>query len=487
MGTKVGGMYTDLAALLVVIGLLMPVQVEAQPTWKRVIGGIERDVAHSIEALPDGGAVICGSTGSFGTLTGDIYLVRLSIDGARVWSMTMGGEGAQEGKAVVALPEGGFLVIGSTNAGEHGGYDGYLARVTDDGELLWERTYGTPDWDFFESAVIDQNTIVAAGYSYGMNDPAGDLFLVKVDLDGEVLWMNDYGLVGEETGGYVGRRSDGMFVLSGSTGSMGDVDAIAFLIDQDGAEVWSVRVEGPSSERILGMDLTSTDHALLTGFQEMEDGRRVMYLANISPDGIVEWSQPVSSAGNDWEARDVLSLADGRIAVSGYTAEYGAGDRDVSLLFLNASGNFLSGPTYGGGGRDEVWSLDLADDGAFYLAGSTTSYGPGMESMFIIRSDGDTLNGSVTSYNDPVGLKPIHERDELTLGPVPVRSGGALYILGDGNTVRFAHILDATGRIVAKVPVRSGRLELPQLTPGIFVVHLFDGSGGVVNRRVLIE
>ena len=77
-------MYTDLAALLVVIGLLMPVQVEAQPTWKRVIGGIERDVAHSIEALPDGGAVICGSTGSFGTLTGDIYLVRLSIDGARV-------------------------------------------------------------------------------------------------------------------------------------------------------------------------------------------------------------------------------------------------------------------------------------------------------------------------------------------------------------------------------------------------------------------
>ena len=140
--------------------------------------------------------------------------------------MTMGGEGAQEGKAVVALPEGGFLVIGSTNAGEHGGYDGYLARVTDDGELLWERTYGTPDWDFFESAVIDQNTIVAAGYSYGMNDPAGDLFLVKVDLDGEVLWMNDYGLVGEETGGYVGRRSDGMFVLSGSTGSMGDVDPL---------------------------------------------------------------------------------------------------------------------------------------------------------------------------------------------------------------------------------------------------------------------
>lgn len=457
-----------------------------QPTWKRVYGGIERDVATSVKALPDGGAIVCGSTGSFGTISGDIYVLRLDIDGERIWSTTVGGAGVQEGADVVQLPNGNFIVAGSTDAGTAGGYDGYAVCISADGQLVWERSYGTPEWDFLRSVDVDGDHILLAGQTFGY-DPAGDLLLVKVDAEGGIVWLGGYGADGENDGGYVKVRSDGSYLLSGTVGDVDDADPILVAIASDGSEEWNIRLEEDGLQWIFGMGITSTGDALLTGYQRSAGMHSAMYLAKVGVDGDLVWSHPVSSTGDDWESRAVKELPDGRILLAGYTAEYGAGDRDMSLLILNANGDFISGPTYGGAQRDEAWSLDLASDGAYYIAGSTTSFGPGMESYFVIRSDGDTLNAAVIPFNDPVGLADEQHLPEVSVYPVPVASGGLLTINGAAAGRSSVVVHDLFGAVVRTLDLQLGRVRLPELSSGAYFIRFRSSDGREICRPILIE
>lgn len=430
--------------------------------------------------------MVCGSTGSFGVEGGDLYLVRVDEDGQRLWSLVVGGPGVQQGRDVLILPTGGFLAIGSTDTGDYGGYDGYVVHVSDNGEILWERTYGTAAWDFLESADVDGERVLLAGFTFGLGDPAGELLLLKIDLTGEVVWLNGYGLAGAEEGGFVRVRSDGAYVLAGTTGSAFDADALVIHVDPDGTGIWTTRIEEEGVNWIGGIDLTDDNGVLLTGYIEMPEENRRMYLAKVSMDGEVLMSRPVSSGGADWEARAVLAREDGGVVVAGYTVEYGAGDGDVSMLFLDENGDFISGPTYGGVLRDEAWALDRANDGAYYLAGSTRSFGPGAESLFVIRSDGDTLNGSVVSYSDPVGIPEQRGGYSLRISPMPMVAGRIAHIAGlELGTDLF--LFDMCGREVSRSMVSDGRTLVPMVAPGAYLLLLRFDNMTIGARAVLID
>jgi len=468
------------------IATLLLVPCMGQYTWKRVYGGVERDVARAVKALPDGGAVICGSTGSFGTAGGDLYLIRVDQEGDRTWSLVVGGPGVQEGRAVVLLPDGGFLAVGITDTGEHGGYDGYAVRVSAEGAVLWERSYGTAAWDFLSSGDFDGTHLVLGGTTFGMDDPAGDLLLLRMDLMGEVLWMNGYGTSGSDDGGYVRVLSTGSYVVAGTTGDGEEADGLVCAVGVDGTAQWCTRVEEAGTQWVGGIDVDDQDAVFLAGYMFAGEEHRRMYLAKVSATGQVLMSRPVSSGGADWEARTVRALADGRISVAGYTEEHGAGDRDISMLFLDPGGEFLSGPTYGGAQRDEAWSMDLANDGAYYIAGSTRSFGPGAESFFVIRSDGDTLNGPVGSYSDPVGVREGVPSGAFRVVPMPLGVGAMAQVHGGGAISRVV-FRDVVGRRVAEVRASSGEFLVPTLVPGVYTLQLYEDLRLRSAQQVLIE
>ncbi|MBP6312708.1 MAG: T9SS type A sorting domain-containing protein, partial [Flavobacteriales bacterium] len=460
----------------------------AQVTWKRTFGGLGDDQGMSIRALADDGAIFCGSTGSFGVGGGDVYLVRLDINGSIVWSRTIGGPGVEVGSQVLVLNDGGFLVIGTTNSNGAGGYDGFATRLTPDGDILWQHTYGTSEWDFFYGGDLFDDGFYFAGRTFGYGSTSGDYWVVKVDLQGNEIWNNSYGQDGAEEARSLLCTPTGDCIVAGTA----DLDSpnstsVIFRVNQSGQQLWATELGVEGQEVARDVASIASGGYVLAGYNVGLDSTKRMFMGKVSEDGAVDWVRNVSSGGNDWEANGVMELPDGNILVAGYTKEYGAGDKDFSLLFLDPDGYFISGPTYGGGQADEAYSVDLTSDGGYYLVGSTESYGPGTEAVYVIRSDGDTLNGVTVVNYDPVSVQDIEGDPTISIYPNVTTSGALITFTGTIRRLRSVAIVNSMGMIVHSTLMYDNTLELPSLPQGLYFVNCRLTSGEQFAPIMIIE
>ncbi|MEZ4740492.1 MAG: hypothetical protein R2818_14310 [Flavobacteriales bacterium] len=159
--------------------LLMMVSIHGtfgQPTWKAVYGAFSVEEAWDAVATPDGGVVVVGSTGSFGGGSSDIYLFKVDGYGTRLWSRTIGGPQIENANAISLMPDGGFLIAGSTNSTFQNGYDGLVVRTDQNGEVIWQRSYGGADWEFLNGASVDavgNSWLVGRTYGEDQEDEHG--------------------------------------------------------------------------------------------------------------------------------------------------------------------------------------------------------------------------------------------------------------------------------------------------------------------------
>jgi hypothetical protein len=101
--------------------------------------------------------------------------------------------------------------------------------------------------------------------------------------------------------------------------------------------------------------------------------------------GQQRWERTYGGTGWD-EGRSVLQTQDGGYIVVGYTNSFGSGNSDVYLIKTDSDGNTLWTRTYGGTSWDIGYSLALAPDGGFVLAGMSLSFGDSMQ-FYLIRTD----------------------------------------------------------------------------------------------------
>lgn len=473
--------------LLCLILLCVHMCVTAQVTWKRTYGGLAQEGAHSIRTLDDGGAVVCGSTGSFGTVGGDMYVLRIDINGQLLWSVVLGGSGVETGEDIVVLPDGGFLAIGSTNSFGEGGYDGFVVRLSPLGEELWQRTYGTSQWDLLYAGAFTEEGILLTGQTFGMGAGDGEAWLVRIFADGEEGWSRSYDSVGSGVSRSI--RSLGMegCILGGTTDLGGtEADALLVRVAADGEMIWMTELGGSGEEFGYDVEHLASGGFVITGYTQSFSAVRQMFLAKSNEAGEEVWVRNVSSDGDDWEAHSVKELENGNFVVAGYTEEYGAGDKDVSMLFLSPQGDFISGPTYGGVGADQAWSVALTADNGYYLAGSSDSYGSGMEAVFVIRSDGDTLNGSVVDMFDPVGLQERATAAALSIYPVPSMSGSSVALPSERDVRGMISLYDMRGALVVVAPYLGDRFQLPEVVAGIYELRLDRTTGTRSSCRMII-
>jgi hypothetical protein len=107
-----------------------------------------------------------------------------------VWQKTLGGSDSDYGRSVQQTTDGGFIIAGSTHSFGAGYYgDVYLIKTDSAGNLLWQKAIGGSDWDGGNSVqqTADGGFIIAGGTtSFGAG--YGDVYLVKVGFEGCQRW-----------------------------------------------------------------------------------------------------------------------------------------------------------------------------------------------------------------------------------------------------------------------------------------------------------
>ncbi len=201
--------------------------------WSKTFGGSGDDHALSLQQSNDGGFIITGSTNSFGGTNRVVYLIKTDTDGSLQWTQTYGGAGGNDGYSVQQTNDGGYIIGGSTQSYGAGNMDAYLIKTTSNGALLWTKTFGGTNYD---EAYSVQETIdggyILNGETYSFGAGQSDVYLVKTDSDGNLLWSKTFGGTTDDNGASVQQTNNGGYMIVGSTSSF-EVATDIYLIKTD--------------------------------------------------------------------------------------------------------------------------------------------------------------------------------------------------------------------------------------------------------------
>jgi uncharacterized delta-60 repeat protein len=389
--------------LAIVSVLLLVATTAADPgdtLWTRVYGGSDYDYGYSVQQTADGGYIVAGTTKSFGAGNYDFYVLKTDADGDIVWSRTYGGSSLDYGQAAIQTTDGGFAVVGRTKSFGAGDYDVYLVKTDADGDTIWTRTYGGSDTD--EGYSLQQTSdggYIIAGYCDPWGTAIMDVYLVKTDAQGGLVWARSYGPEDDYECGYsVQQTADGGYIVTGSTASSETNDTDLYLVktDANGDCLWAYTYGGDQWDEGYSVQVTADGGYIVAGYTESFGvGSMDFYLLKIDADGDTLWTRTYGGSGRD-EGRSVDQTTDGGYVIAGYSWSFGAGQSDFYLVRTDADGDTLWTHTYGGTRWDYGRSVDQTTDGGYIVTGYTDSFGAGGTDLYLVKTVGEAQEPEVS-------------------------------------------------------------------------------------------
>ncbi len=327
--------------------------------WSQVLGGAESEICWSLVECSSGGFVTVGKTESYGAGGQDVWLIRFDSHGSYMWDTTFGGVGEDIGRDIVECAGGGFIIVGHTTSFSTGSgdeYDLWLIRIDASGNLLWNRTFGGEEeekgWAVVECS---GGGFAVAGHTDSGLTGSRDGYLVRVDADGNLLFNQSYGGYDEDVFRDLIEVSGG-FVLAGYTTIDSATDGWWMRTDDLGSGIAASTLHYAGvAQYIYSVIQPSGGGYIVAGMN---------IFSKLRDDGTLEWRKiPPGSVGGD---TSVVECTKGGFALCGYSSGKGA------IIRTDANGNYLWGETYdasGGAGTSALYGLIESSDGNFTCTG----------------------------------------------------------------------------------------------------------------------
>ncbi len=388
--------------LFVILPLIMAAGISesfAQDSlWSASYGGYYNENGYAATRLSNGDFLLVGSTFSYGSGDHDVYLIKTDSTGVELWSRTFGGTAADYGYDITPTASGGFVLVGSTTSYGNGGHDVYLIKVDNFGTLVWSKTFGGAQNDFGNSVRMTSDSgfiICGTTSSYGLGT---DIYVIRTDSLGDSLWTKTFGGPSGESGSAIRQAIDSGYVLIGSTGSYGAGYSSIYLvrIGSSGDTLWTATYGGSRADFGYSLEPTSDKGFILAG-ATAPDGENFYdaYLVKVDSLGVIQWDSTYGGAYED-RAYSVKATADGGYILAGTTE--GAGDRktDVFMVKTDPVGGVEWSDAFGGAETDYGRMVLLDSRGDYYVVGHTFSIGSGGSDVFFLK-----IQGPVQSAAEP--------------------------------------------------------------------------------------
>lgn len=328
---------------------LLKIDANGQILWEKTIGNEFDDRIIEVIETPDGYVFVGSISGTIGQNTGndpDYWIVKLNSLGEIQWEEKYGGSRFDIVRDIKQTADGGFIVAGISEwadfdvSDNYGLYDIWIVRLDENGELIWEKNYGgTGDDRVCSIELSNDNGFIVAGYSesddvdvsesigYGENN----VWIFKIDDNGEIVWDRTYGGDSEDVASEMKKDESGNFLVAGASGSFNNLAGENFYVikfDDDGNTIWE-KDYGGSFYDVASSIITSNDEYFVSG--------------------------RVNSGNGDVESADY-------------------GWSDFWVIKLNQGGELIWEQVYGGSEREEALLVsECSENGKFLIVGTTNS------------------------------------------------------------------------------------------------------------------
>jgi hypothetical protein len=300
--------------------------------WNQTFGGGNGDQGKSVKQTTDGGYIIAGGTYVNEINYSDVFLIKTDENGIEQWNQTYGGKDSEHGESVQQTSDGGYIITGYRSPIDRFAFEVILIKTDSLGNEQWNQTFGLKNhinqgWYVIQTS--DEGYILTGRTdSYGAGEL--DVWLIKTDENGNELWNQTFGGTSDDFGYSVQQTSDGGYIVSGGS--------LLIKTDENGNELWSKTFSGGTRLGSFSMQQTNDRGYILTGYLvsygSVDDD---VWLIKTDENGNELWNQTFGGGSTDI-GYSVFETTDNGYIIAGFTNSYGAGFSDVWLIKTDSSG-----------------------------------------------------------------------------------------------------------------------------------------------------
>ncbi|QMU27539.1 T9SS type A sorting domain-containing protein [Adhaeribacter radiodurans] len=391
----------------------------------KTIGGDKADMLADMVAIPDGGYLLAGtsSSGISGDKSlaskgeSDYWLVKLDKDKKKVWDKSYGGKGTETISTIIPTSDGAYLLGGSSASGREGDksstskgkLDYWLVKVDASGNKLWDKSFGgnqddnlktiiaTPDGGYLLSGSSNSNK------SGDKSEPSRgniDYWIVKIDGHGNKLWDKTFGgnntdnlasIIATDNDGYLlGGSSDSDKSGDKTEANKGFEDYWVVKINTQGKKLWDKTYDhGYVIDKLTAMLPTPDGGALIAGVSGFESPFNYWVL-KLDSKGTIIWEKEYGGAvvftcyfceNNRSIPIEILPTPTGHYLLAGYSystqgrdrSEKNRGREDYWVLEIDENGLRIGDKSFGGDNPDYLVAMIPTDNGGYLLGGYSNS------------------------------------------------------------------------------------------------------------------
>lgn len=322
------------------------------------------------------------------------------------WDQIYGGaNGPDEAKGIVEMQDKGLVLVGSSNSFGLGNQI-YTVRTDVDGTVLWTDTLGNAGSEMGLDVTVasDQNGVAIVGNGENLVNGGDDIIFFRLDDEGNKLWTNYYSTSNDDEAFGITTAIDGGYIITGySEDAQGDKDLLLVKIDENGNEEWANTYGGAFDDLGYAIKQRTNGNFVVTGYTEVTSSDRNIYVLEVDEDGAVISENSFGGiTGQSDVGFDLAIAVDGTIFITGRTGN----QSNIAVLKLSPDGNF-NFFSYGVSNFFEIGnSIAIACDGNLVIAGYHEASAIDLN-YFLIKVD---TNGAL------IWEKSIGQPDRIELG-----------------------------------------------------------------------
>ena len=315
-----------------------------------------------------------------------LITVHTTCSGTELWQHVYGGDIYQTGKDVIESPDGGYIAVGVQMSGTGNKANGqmYIIKTDSNGNLLWEKLYGDKYGDGCTSIdhAHDGGYIVTG--EWGLPGWDNSLCIMKLNTAGDLEWKKLYG-GNDAVGSCIKRTSDGGYIAAGRSSFDNIIHAYLIKTDSMGNLEWEKTFSKGAYNDLFSVCLTPDDGYAAVGHTDYNQGD--VYFIKTDSSGRVEWEKVIDGDRIE-KGFNVQQTNDGGYIITGISYTNGKNpDQEVYLLRTGSSGEVIWEKRYEGGGFGIGHSVIPLSDGGYLVGGGRKSYISAFEDIYIIRTD----------------------------------------------------------------------------------------------------
>jgi hypothetical protein len=520
--------------------------------WARASIGSYLEEGYSVATDDSGNVFITGSfydtTITFGTITlinaglCDMFLVKYDGMGNVLWAISAGGAGGDIGNSTTTGDSGNVFVtgvfysatiaFGTTTLTNSGSGTMFIVKYDGEGNVLWAKSAGGISACIGSGSTTDTSgNVFVTGYfawtiTFGtttLTNPGNyDIFIVKYDGSGNVLWAKGVGGMGDDRGNSIATDPLGNVFVTGYfysptvtfdtiTLTGAGINTFIAKYNSGGNALW---VKSPGGTWDEGFSITTDPlgSVFITGYFRSASitfgtttftnaGLQDVYLTKYDGMGNVLWAKSAGGTGSD--AGFCTATDDsGNVYVSGgflsssitfdsHTLLFPTGANDpMFLVKYNASGEVLCASVLASGGDDQNGVTTDAFGNAF-VGGDFATVNP-----FIVGSDSLPLTGSETIFVAKYycglleNVNEISNGEKATLLPNPFHETAKLTFNTSKIQEGTIEIKNIFGALVSPPKHFAGntiQLQRNNLPAGIYFYTITTKANQILNGKFIID